>query len=134
MPNWPTFETADEKVEENNDEGKAKAVPSRDPDATNITWFRTTDFDRSGGLSRNELITGHNSDSWYDQRFRIAIEKLIQEADEDGNRIIDMPEFVIGQTPPRILMGAVKFASSATFQFNLQDNPNKLHHNTCQQY
>ncbi len=39
--------------------------------------------------------------------------------------VINRPEFVIGQTPPRILMGAVKFASSATFEFNLQDHTNE---------
>lgn len=39
--------------------------------------------------------------------------------------VIDMPEFVIGQTPPRILMGAVKFATSPSFQFNLQQYTNE---------
>ena len=67
---------------------------TREADGTNITWFRSTDFDRSGSLSRNELIAGRNSDSWYDQRFRLAVEKLIDEADLDGNKFIDMHEFV----------------------------------------
>jgi len=111
VPNWPTFEktgysaaaadkpddgdkTADKPNRRSDTVGGAASLPVPDPDATNITWFRATDFDRSGGLSRSELIAGHNTDSWYDQRFRIAAETLIQEADQDGNRIIDLNEFV----------------------------------------
>ena len=102
VPNWPT-------VDKNKPDSSVLVVRSgtsidsgsssgshltREADGTNITWFRSTDFDRSGSLSRNELIAGRNSDSWYDQRFRLAVEKLIDEADLDGNKFIDMHEFV----------------------------------------
>ncbi len=35
--------------------------------------------------------------------------------------VINKPEFVIG--PSRILMGAVKFGNTASFEFNLNANP-----------
>ena len=102
MPNWPTVDKHKPSSSvlivrsggTSSDSDSRTTTTTREPEGTNITWFRTTDFDRSGSLSRNELIAGHNSDSWYDQRFRLAVEKLINEADADGNKMIDMHEFV----------------------------------------
>ena len=98
MPNWPTVDKhkpdSSVLIVRSGTSPDTTTTTTREAEGTNITWFRTTDFDRSGSLSRNELIAGHNSDSWYDQRFRLAVEKLINEADTDGNKLIDMHEFV----------------------------------------
>lgn len=65
-----------------------------EPRPANLTWFRLKDFDRSGGLSLAELMAGHQSQTWYDLRFRTAVEKIIQLSDENLDQMLDVGEYL----------------------------------------
>lgn len=99
VPNWPQMPV--NQVEENDQDDEGKDSTSRsdtwttiDPDPANVTWFRNMDYDNTGALSLQELIVEHQTSNWYNQRYRTAIDRLISEADTNGDRVITMDEYL----------------------------------------
>ena len=41
-----------------------------------------------------ELVTNHGINNWYNSRYGVAVEKLLQEADRNGDRVMDMSEYI----------------------------------------
>ena len=41
-----------------------------------------------------ELVTNHGIHNWYNSRYGVAVEKLLQEADRNGDRVMDMSEYI----------------------------------------
>ncbi len=65
-----------------------------DAEPANVTWFRSRDFDKTGAISLAELMVGYQSNSWYNQRYRTAMDRFVSVADSNGDRVIDMDEYL----------------------------------------
>ena len=70
------------------------AVSSDDAQPANVTWFRSMDRDNSGSLNMAEMMVYHETSSWFNHRFRTAIDRLISEADLNNDRAVDMNEYL----------------------------------------
>ena len=66
----------------------------KEPDSPNISWFFEKDVDQSGTLTLEELWVKYAENNWYNLRYQKAIETLIQEADTNRDRGIDMSEYI----------------------------------------
>jgi hypothetical protein len=73
---------------------KMSSKAKNEPDSPNISWFFDKDQDQSGTLTLSELWVKYAENNWYNQRYQKAIETLIQEADLNRDRGIDMSEYI----------------------------------------
>ncbi len=49
---------------------------------------------QSGSLTLSELWMRYAENNWYNQRYQTAIEKMIEAADANRDRAIDMQEYI----------------------------------------
>ena len=65
-----------------------------DPEPANVTWFRSRDYDNTGAISLAELMVGYQQNTWFDHRYRTAMDRFINVADINNDRVIDMDEYL----------------------------------------
>ena len=100
VPNWPQMTSKPYEVEadnaENDPTSRSDSIDpnAMDPEPANVTWFRDRDLDNTGALSLQELTYEHHGNTWYDFRYRTAMDRLISEADLNNDRVVDMSEFL----------------------------------------
>jgi len=96
VPNWPQMSTKVSSVTENDATSRADTIDENliDPEPANVTWFRSKDLDRTNALSLQELTYQHQHHNWFNQRFRLAMDRLISEADLNNDRVIQLTEYL----------------------------------------
>jgi hypothetical protein len=98
VPNWPQMKPPSIEPDdpENDSTSRADTIRSNfiDPEPANVTWFRSRDRDNTGALSFPELINDYHYNHWYNNRYRTAMDRLINEADLNNDRVVDMSEYL----------------------------------------
>lgn len=130
LPNWPELQPAaasrirarlGTKVrtrESANNRRTSNEISSSaaEPDSPNIRWFFEKDTDHSGSLTMSELWIRYTENDWYNQRYQTAMDTLMLEADVNGDRAIDMDEYI------RLHSNHPWYAEQITFMLMNTDN------------